>query len=148
MLGGAALARATLGLVLCLGLAAVTRNGARGVLPAVALVYSMIGTLMLSWGITSREAKEPDRGGQLLCARAYPLLRELCVAVCFGACSFGLSGSWSSRLPNRVDLAFRERLIQLLLGPARETLKPATYPWPGAMSHFSKVDRWIPISED
>jgi hypothetical protein len=127
---GAALARTTLGLVLCLALAAVSRNGARGVLPAVALLYSKMRTLMLSWGL--RAEKQKDRGGQLLCARACPLLRELCVAACFGACGFGLSGSWSSWLPKRFDLAFRETLIQLPLGPARETLKPATDPWPVA----------------
>ena len=57
--GGAALARATLGLVLCLALAAVSRNGARGVLPAVALVYSMMGTLMLSWGLRAEKQKSP-----------------------------------------------------------------------------------------
>ena len=46
--GSAALVRATMGLVLCLGLAAVSRKGAGSVLPAVALVYSMLGTLTLS----------------------------------------------------------------------------------------------------
>ena len=81
---GAALARATLGLVLCLALAAVSRNGAQGVLPAVALVYSMMGTLMLSWGLRAEKQKRPNRGGQLLCVTTS--LRELCVAACFGAC--------------------------------------------------------------
>ena len=46
--GSAALVRVTLGLVLCLALASVSRKGAAGVLPAVALVYSMLGTLTLS----------------------------------------------------------------------------------------------------
>jgi hypothetical protein len=56
---GAALARTTLGLVLCLALAAVSRNGARGVLPAVALLYSKMRTLMLSWGLRAEKQKSP-----------------------------------------------------------------------------------------
>ena len=40
-----------MGLVLCLGSAAVSRKGAGSVLPAVALVYSMLGTLTLSGGV-------------------------------------------------------------------------------------------------
>ena len=53
--GSAALVRATLGLVVCLGLAAVSRKGAGSVLPAVALVYSMFGTLTLSWGLRAEK---------------------------------------------------------------------------------------------
>jgi hypothetical protein len=53
--GSAALVRATLGLVLCLALATVRRKGAGGVLPAVALVYSLLGTLTLSWGLRAEK---------------------------------------------------------------------------------------------
>ena len=55
--GSAALVRATLGLVLCLALATASRKGAAGVLPAVALVYSMLGTLTLSWGLRAEKQK-------------------------------------------------------------------------------------------
>ena len=55
-------------------------------LPAVALVYSMLGTLTLELGPKGREAKQSDRSSELLCARACPLLRELCVAGGCGAC--------------------------------------------------------------
>ena len=55
--GSAALVRATLGLVLCLALATVSRKGAGGVLPAVALVYSMLGTLTLSWALRAEKQK-------------------------------------------------------------------------------------------
>ena len=37
------------------GLAAVSRKGAGSVLPAVALVYSMLGTLTLSWGLRAEK---------------------------------------------------------------------------------------------
>ena len=87
--GGAALVRATTGLALCLALAAVSRKGTGGVLPAVAVIYSMLGTLMFKSRPQSREAQEPFRGSEPLCARARPLLRELCVGGGFGFCSSG-----------------------------------------------------------
>src|SRR3954466_15903949 len=74
--GGAALVRATTGLALCLALAAVSRRGTEGVLPAVTVVYSMLGTFMLARP-QSREAQEPFRGSEPLCTRARPLFREL-----------------------------------------------------------------------
>jgi len=63
--GSAALVRATMGLVLCLGLAAVSRKGAGSVLPAVALVYSMLGTLTLSGGLRAEKQKSLTEAASL-----------------------------------------------------------------------------------
>jgi len=63
--GGAALVRATTGLALCLALAAVSRNGTGGVLPAVAVVYSMLGTFMLSRGLRAEKHKSPSEAASL-----------------------------------------------------------------------------------
>jgi hypothetical protein len=63
--GGAALVRATTGLALCLALAAVSRKGTGGVLPAVAVVYSMLGTFMLSRGLRAEKHKSPSEAASL-----------------------------------------------------------------------------------
>src|SRR6187431_3352541 len=63
--GGAALVRATTGLALCLALAAVSHKGAGSVLPAVALVYSMLGTLMLSRGLRAEKHNNPSEAASL-----------------------------------------------------------------------------------
>jgi hypothetical protein len=63
--GGAALVRATTGLALCLALAAVSRDGTGGVLPAVAVIYSMLGTFMLSRGLRAEKHKSPSEAASL-----------------------------------------------------------------------------------
>ena len=63
--GGAALVRATTGLALCLALAAVSHKGTGGVLPAVAVVYSMLGTLMLSRGLRAEKHNSPSEAASL-----------------------------------------------------------------------------------
>jgi hypothetical protein len=63
--GGAALVRATMALVLCLALAAVSHKGAGSVLPAVALVYSMLGTFMLSRALRAEKHKSPSEAASL-----------------------------------------------------------------------------------
>jgi hypothetical protein len=63
--GGAALVRATTGLALCLALAAVSRKGTGGVLPAVAVIYSMLGTFMLSRGLRAEKHKSPSEAASL-----------------------------------------------------------------------------------
>ena len=64
-IGGAALVRATMALALCLALAAVSHKGAGSVLPAVALVYSMLGTFMLSRGLRAEKHKSPSDAASL-----------------------------------------------------------------------------------
>src|SRR5215217_1165150 len=61
--GGAALVRATTGLALCLALAPMKGTG--GVLPAVAVVYSMLGTFMLSRGLRAEKHKSPSEAASL-----------------------------------------------------------------------------------
>jgi hypothetical protein len=63
--GGAALVHATTGLALCLALAAVSRKGTGGVLLAVAVVYSMLGTFMLSRGLRAEKHKSPSEAASL-----------------------------------------------------------------------------------
>src|SRR4051812_37309199 len=63
--GGAALVRATTGLALCLALAAVSRKGTGGVLPAVTVVYSMLGTFMLSRGLRAEKHNSPSEAASL-----------------------------------------------------------------------------------
>ena len=52
-------------LALCLALAAVSHKGAGSALPAVAVVYSMLGTFMLSRGLRAQKHKSPSEAASL-----------------------------------------------------------------------------------
>jgi hypothetical protein len=64
-IGAAALARATFAIVLCIGLALMSRKGMEGVLPALMAAYAVLGTFAFSRAVRAEIHKVPEEAASL-----------------------------------------------------------------------------------